>query len=65
MKVKCPICHKIIEWENSPYRPFCSYRCKLIDLGAWADGDYSIEGEPVQPDQIDTKETLPDIDDEN
>ena len=32
--VPCPICHKQVEWsEQSPYRPFCSKRCQLIDLG--------------------------------
>jgi Uncharacterized protein conserved in bacteria len=35
-RVKCPTCGREIEWsERSPFRPFCSERCKLIDLGAW------------------------------
>ena len=35
--VKCPTCHKEVVWNtDSPYRPFCSERCKLIDLGEWA-----------------------------
>ena len=34
--VPCPICHKSVEWsEKSPFRPFCSKRCQLIDLGEW------------------------------
>ena len=44
MKVKCPTCRQKTEWENNPFRPFCSERCKLIDLGAWANGEYIIEG---------------------
>ena len=37
MKVSCPTCSRPVEWsESSPWRPFCSERCKLIDLGAWA-----------------------------
>jgi endogenous inhibitor of DNA gyrase (YacG/DUF329 family) len=32
------------------YRPFCSERCKLLDLARWADGTYRIPGEPVDPD---------------
>lgn len=41
--VKCPICEKPVEWtENSPYRPFCSKRCRQIDLGAWADEEYRV-----------------------
>ena len=35
--VKCPTCHKEVEWsEKSKFRPFCSDRCRLIDLGEWA-----------------------------
>ncbi|MBQ74421.1 MAG: DNA gyrase inhibitor YacG [Gammaproteobacteria bacterium] len=41
--VKCPICTKAVAWiESSTYRPFCSDRCRLIDLGEWADGKRSI-----------------------
>jgi endogenous inhibitor of DNA gyrase (YacG/DUF329 family) len=48
MKVSCPTCQKAIEWsEDSPFRPFCSERCKLIDLGEWASGGHAIPGEPV------------------
>lgn len=45
MKVKCPTCRKRIKWNDNPYRPFCSERCKLIDLGAWATEKYKFEGE--------------------
>ena len=44
MKIKCPICKNITTWEENPNRPFCSERCKLIDLGAWASDEYSIQG---------------------
>jgi uncharacterized protein len=42
--VICPQCGKEVWWnkEASPYRPFCSERCKLIDLGQWASESYSI-----------------------
>ena len=34
--VKCPTCRREVEWSPaSQYRPFCSDRCRLIDLGAW------------------------------
>ena len=34
--VKCPTCRRPVEWSpESAYRPFCSERCRLIDLGAW------------------------------
>jgi len=45
MKIRCPICHKETRWSNNKYRPFCSERCKLIDLGLWAGEDYRIVGD--------------------
>jgi endogenous inhibitor of DNA gyrase (YacG/DUF329 family) len=39
--VPCPQCAKAVEWTaGNRYRPFCSERCKLIDLGAWASEAY-------------------------
>jgi len=46
MKITCPVCKNITTWEENPFRPFCSERCKLIDLGAWASGDYNIPSNP-------------------
>jgi endogenous inhibitor of DNA gyrase (YacG/DUF329 family) len=44
--IQCPTCKKEVPWsEKSLFRPFCSERCRLIDLGAWADGSYAV---PVQ-----------------
>jgi len=45
--VKCPRCKQLIIWENNPYRPFCSEKCKLIDLGKWAEEKYRVPGEKV------------------
>jgi hypothetical protein len=50
-RVKCPTCHREIDWSDSPFRPFCSERCRLIDLGAWLTEQRGIPGEP------DSKET--------
>ncbi|MBF0750750.1 MULTISPECIES: DNA gyrase inhibitor YacG [unclassified Pasteurella] len=37
IEVPCPICRKAVIWTTqSPFRPFCSKRCQLIDLGEWA-----------------------------
>ena len=45
--VKCPCCGKPTLFTNAnPARPFCSERCKLIDLGQWADEKYVV---PVKP----------------
>jgi endogenous inhibitor of DNA gyrase (YacG/DUF329 family) len=43
--VKCPTCKREIEWSSSPFRPFCSERCRLIDLGAWLSEQRAIPGE--------------------
>jgi endogenous inhibitor of DNA gyrase (YacG/DUF329 family) len=49
-RVKCPTCSREIEWsESAPFRPFCSERCKLIDLGAWLTEQRAIPGDPVTP----------------
>lgn len=45
-KVSCPTCQSQVEWgPMSPFRPFCSKRCQLIDLGEWADEEKRIPGE--------------------
>lgn len=53
LRVKCPTCHREIEWENNPSRPFCSDRCKLIDLGAWAEEKYRIPGNKPEQERDD------------
>jgi endogenous inhibitor of DNA gyrase (YacG/DUF329 family) len=41
--VTCPHCGKEHQWDtNNRFRPFCSERCKLIDLGKWASEDYRV-----------------------
>ena len=41
--VACPTCGTQVEWTAAArFRPFCSERCKMIDLGAWASDSYSI-----------------------
>jgi uncharacterized protein len=45
MQIICPICKKKTTWEENPWRPFCSERCKLIDLGNWVSEEYKIDGE--------------------
>ena len=42
-KVKCPSCGKAVPWSTeNRWRPFCSERCRIIDLGAWADESHRI-----------------------
>lgn len=42
MQVTCPICRTLVTWEGNPSRPFCSERCRLLDLGAWAEESYRL-----------------------
>lgn len=45
--IPCPQCRKPIQWRpDNPWRPFCSERCKLIDLGDWAAERHAIPAEP-------------------
>jgi endogenous inhibitor of DNA gyrase (YacG/DUF329 family) len=53
--VACPTCKKPVYWtEENSFKPFCSERCKLIDLGAWASETYKI-----------AEEALPSVEDED
>ena len=49
--VRCPHCRKKVGWDENPHRPFCSERCRQIDLVHWAAESYRIpvkEGEPTE-----------------
>jgi len=48
--VRCPTCGREVPWAPaSRWRPFCSERCRLIDLGQWAAEEYRIPGEEAPP----------------
>lgn len=49
LQAKCPICRKVSIHGTNECFPFCSERCRLIDLGQWADEKYVIPGESTQP----------------
>lgn len=55
--VSCPTCGKPVVWSASRYRPFCSARCRQIDLGAWASEAYRVPTSP--PDASDAEDFLP------
>jgi len=47
-RVRCPTCQRELEWSaQSPYRPFCSERCRMVDLGAWFAEERSVPGQPA------------------
>ncbi len=56
--VKCPTCKKSGDWFAGPYGPFCSHRCKLIDLGKWLGGEHAIS-EPLKPEHFEKYAELP------
>lgn len=46
-RVPCPACGKpALFAPSNPWRPFCSERCRLVDLGSWASESYRIPGKP-------------------
>ncbi|WP_039914834.1 DNA gyrase inhibitor YacG [Cellvibrio mixtus] len=46
IKLNCPTCQKMVFWNDQfPFRPFCSDRCRLIDLGEWASENHRIAGD--------------------
>jgi endogenous inhibitor of DNA gyrase (YacG/DUF329 family) len=54
--IKCPICKKEAPWDGNAFRPFCSERCRLIDLGKWASDEYRIAGEKKEIPDADREE---------
>jgi len=48
-RVRCPTCQRELEWSAQyPWRPFCSERCRMVDLGAWFAEDRRIGGEDAE-----------------
>ena len=56
MEVKCPRCKKLYTYENNEFRPFCSKRCKLIDLGDWASEKFKIPTEDFSSEDADDED---------
>ncbi|MRX27411.1 DNA gyrase inhibitor YacG [Kangiella sp. HZ709] len=51
--VPCPTCKQSVRWrESEQYKPFCSKRCKLIDLGEWAGESHRIAGAELDPELV-------------
>ena len=55
--VTCPICGRKADFFADPVGPFCSVRCKRVDLGNWFNEDYRIS-EPLSPDHLEDYENL-------
>ena len=61
---KCPTCGRPVEWQDNPWRPFCSERCKLIDFGRWTDEEYRVPGQRINPSDATTPPADDEIDEE-
>ncbi len=51
--LRCPTCRKIV-LRDEPEFPFCSERCRTIDLGKWASGGYVISTAITDPEQLES-----------
>ena len=47
LQVSCPKCRSLFVYHESEFRPFCSKRCKMIDLGHWMSESYSVPGKEI------------------
>jgi endogenous inhibitor of DNA gyrase (YacG/DUF329 family) len=56
--LKCPTCRKQGDWFAGPYGPFCSRRCKLVDLGKWFGEEHAVS-EPLRPEHLEGFADLP------
>jgi endogenous inhibitor of DNA gyrase (YacG/DUF329 family) len=59
--LRCSICGKEFRSEESPAMPFCSERCRLIDLGRWLDEDYGMPVEPEEGEEPRLRDEPPDV----
>ncbi|HTR43471.1 MAG TPA: DNA gyrase inhibitor YacG [Pseudomonadales bacterium] len=50
-QIACPACRKKGDWFAGKYGPFCSHRCRLIDLGKWLGGEHAIS-EPLRAEHV-------------
>jgi uncharacterized protein len=53
--ILCPICKKPVSLDAEDF-PFCSERCRLLDLGKWASGDYKVSSPVLDPDLLEEVE---------
>jgi endogenous inhibitor of DNA gyrase (YacG/DUF329 family) len=59
MLINCPICKKSVEWDGNLTRPFCSERCRILDLGAWLVEEYRVPAEEFHLEEATPDEEKP------
>jgi endogenous inhibitor of DNA gyrase (YacG/DUF329 family) len=55
---RCPTCRKTGDWLAGEFAPFCSKRCKLIDLGKWLSEEHAVSS-PLRPEHLEPYADLP------
>lgn len=58
MKIKCPTCQRVGEWFSGRDGPFCSRRCKLVDLGKWFSEEHRIS-QPLSAEDVEKESEGP------
>ncbi len=48
---RCPVCDAPVDLQTTPTVPFCSDRCRLVDLGRWLDESYGVPAPPPADDE--------------
>lgn len=57
MQTHCPQCRQLTDWTDNPHRPFCSERCRLVDLGAWLSEGYRVPDSGTAADGPDSEQS--------
>ena len=57
-QLKCPTCRRTGDWFATKYGPFCSHRCKLVDLGKWFAEEHTVSS-PLRPEHLEKYAELP------
>lgn len=58
LQIKCPTCRKTGAWFAGSFGPFCSHRCKLVDLGKWLNEEHAVSS-PLRPEHLEAYAELP------
>jgi len=58
LEVSCPRCKKKFNYHSSDFRPFCSEKCRLIDLGQWLNETYTVPASKITPEEAEHLEQL-------
>lgn len=58
MNVKCPTCKRVGDWFAGEFGPFCSKRCRLVDLGKWFSEENKIS-DLLRPEHLEEFADLP------